>query len=299
MKNLLTLKASGVVAPSTVTALVREVSPPHPDSPDKQHVLLSDGETEMGCNIYGDHMHLSPDKGGMVMTITIPSGSKAAYLSVFDDKGRCLTLRDGVKFSFREPKPGTVVTAASRVFVMAQHYATCFQAAKLMMPDEITDEVLQPIATTLFLDSKSLVRVTANAEAPKAPAPAPKAAATPEVDEDDEVPVTTSKSPPEASPAMVSLLMKMDDTTFMTKAVAALSYLDDEHGKMVARASVISVINTGKKASWVQVFDALWSFQSDPVRTKMDAAVAQAVELSPSASQEIIHKAGCYAVRAK
>lgn len=279
MKKILALGASGNVA-GPITALVKAVNLPHPETPDKQRVTFTDGENDMDCNIYGKHLHMGHEKVGDVVKIEFKD-SKAAYLTVFPEGGRCLTLRDGVTYTFRAPKEGTVPTSEDRIVAMARHYALCFQNAHqqlLKVCPGITPDVVQPVATVLFIDTKHTVKVKVGCaddeplwsgppkpENPPAPEKAPESPkeepAPPAGEKEPEAPETKpepapepkerppakgkkaekTKAYPELGEKEHETLLNLEYPKFIEKARGALCYIGEDATKQAWKELFIKV----------------------------------------------------------
>ena len=60
-----------MLAGATITGVVKSINPPPADDITKQPITLiypGDEGLELRCNIMGEHLHLTPDKAGKVIT---------------------------------------------------------------------------------------------------------------------------------------------------------------------------------------------------------------------------------------
>lgn len=323
MKKILALQGSGNV-PGPISALIKAVHLPHPESPDKQRVTFTDGQADMDCNIYGKHLHIPHEKVGDVVKISFTE-NKAAYLTVFPDGGRCLTLRDGVTYSYRAPKEGTVPTSEDRIVAMARHYALCFQNAQHQLQKVcpgITPEVVQPVATVLFIDTKHTVKVVPGSadneplwsgppkqENPPAPVPEPEPTPEPAPPPDGGEPSPAPEPQPEATPepekpqAPVALtdshrdtLLNMKYPAFLEKMRGALCYYGDDAMKLAWRDLFISVADNYQSAGvhpkvWLDLYDEIWQSSKPSKQKVMDDMIAEIIAKRPDTTDKAMHRA--------
>lgn len=315
MKKILKATAPGII-PGPVTGMIKTIHLPHPETPNKQRVTLTDGESELDCNIHGVHLHIPHDKVGDVVKMDWQN-AQAAYLTVFPDGGRCLTLRDGVTYEYRAPKAGTVPSSEDRVVSMAKHYAFCFQTARTHLKKvcpEITIEAVQPVATTLFLDTKHMIKVKPGeadneplwekpepkGEAPK-PEPQPLPKSEPEPGKPEDSPSPSEPSPKEEVPPQLTdkdhdALLKLTYPTFVEKAAKALSYTGHDALRVAWRSLFVKVADSyhqaGKHAKvWFDIFDEIWQTGTEQKQKAMDDMVATQLQKDPATNDNALHRA--------
>lgn len=291
MKELLKDSApvGKLLAGTSITGVVKSINPPPADDITKQPITLmypGDEGLELRCNIMGVHLHLTPDKAGKVITLTAENDS-TFYVSKFDD-GRFLTIRDGVRFQFREPKPGTVPTVDDRIKVLADHYRKCRTTVAIALGADIKefDAEAVEVAMAIFMDTKSQATVK------KAVVPLTEAEPLPDTPMPEEEPADWDDTIEHLAGNLVSLPF----ATFLPKAGKAVSYGGTDRDKLKFRAAFIKATDLRKESDpsiWSKVLNAAYESHNDADKILIDVILEEAVAKHPGAPTVSIDEATC------
>lgn len=309
MKTLLENKASRKLgADHIIKAVLLDVGSPPPSEPDKQPIVLClpPGDIRMGCNIIGKHLHIDPAEKGKAIWIASKKDG-ACYVSYFpDEKKHFLTIRDGVKFDFRDLDPKTKMhNPKDRLPYLADHYRACWDDALRSMegakayPGAAID--LNVIAHALWLETKAGVVVP-----PLVPMSEPKEAEPVEV---EVVPSEEPEKPPGKSPeelpevkevniqAAYAEYTKVAYPELCGLAANAMKY-DGKNGVALAKREalikLLDYITTHKDPkAWADVYDEIWQPATDEIKKAMDDCVAMCFEKKPNITPSAAHKIAC------
>lgn len=295
-------------AGASITGFLKTVHPPTADDVTKQPIVLTYPGTdlELKANLYGEHIHLSVDKCGKVVTITSQKVG-ALYMSKFDDGRRFLTVRDGVTYEFRDPKPGSVPTVGDRLTVLSQHYIRCAAAFEEACKEHdiiYVEEEASAAVLAIWHDTKHQAEpfpapdVAQEKPEPSRPAPTPKPE--PDVTEPEPEPEPEPKPPevPKPTQAMINKLVALPLKQLGQKAVKALTYRGDSIPHLQGALAITEAIDHhcavetpvfGNKNPWVYISSLIYDSLSTRDKVAMDEFTDSIIELTSNSGKPEWH----------